>query len=1027
MAEIQRGRHAMTLKNYVCWQPEALGRVLDTEALEVPDDVFLATHYPLKLYRQDLLQASAQRAVYEEEDFLRDFARPANFALVPVLGEAGTGKSHLIRWLAARLREEPSRRVVLIPRSGTNLRNVIRQILGDLPGKRLDEFRHRLQEETGQLTPARAAEMLLDKLALEVGLNGLHEGKNLDELQTILLELLPPLFRDSIFRRHFLASGGIIERLCEHIVGLGTYIERLTERRRFTLDDLPLNVVNSTRASRDAQDCYSQLQNNPDLRIAAVDWINLNLDAAIASLLQLRGETLSDLMLEVRETMFESQTELVILIEDFAKLQGIDRQLLDALLVKTNQPDRKPLCTMRTAFGCTTGYFKGFAETLLQRLDFVIYTDPSATESGAVADIDVEGFVARYLNAVRLGSDEIAAWYRSSDSGSHQDLPSACVSHECPHHAECHAAFGSTGDVGLYPFTSTALRRMLERASPRGFNPRLLINKVLKHTLVTYGPDLASGHFPPAGLRAHFGGSLDPILRKKAEDADPEHSERRLTLIDLWTDADDLVDLDPRIHAAFDLPSLRAAVGEAPRPAVRVSPAVSGPTAPATRSAAAVPAPTLPPALLAQLRELDEWSSNNAKLSYDLTNHLRGLLYDAITLHVDWDSALLLKGDFCGGKDFSQTHINFQNQAAVRPARHFVLLVPADIESLSDAAVALKGLLLFRHHRNWKFKDGAHYFRVYSKYLHSWGRQVLAFARSTRVHGQEWNPVPAAIELLALDARLSGRVSPSKPTVADYVNGLFSSPLATTSGARSKSWSELQGVLREARPKLQRLVISRTACTKGGSSAVKVVDAIQYVAPIQALRREWRLTEAVPQDLRDEYKFLVKVRERIDASLDRAIDDEKARHIEWLATATAELGESPKRDDLVLAVQEAGARAQAEGVYVGNPSELEAAVERMKTMRLDQLLSAARRIRDAVDRADLVLDLSLDRSETMDAVTRFILTARSVVEASRKRLDTEIANLESKGGAEVEQSTQAIAAALSKMSTLLVELAGSAT
>jgi hypothetical protein len=1007
----------MAFQNFICWKSNAVDRVLDTEALEVSDEVFLATHHPIKLYRKDLLQSNASPTLYEEEDLLRDFRRPASFALVPVLGEAGTGKSHLIRWLAARLRDEGGRRVVLIPRAHTNLRSVIGQILGDLPGKKLDEFRRRLQQETGQLTAGRAAEILLDKLALEVGPNGLHESRDLDEMQVVLIELLPPLFRDPLFRKHFLRVGGIIERLCEHIIGVGGQVERLSERRQFAPADLPLSVPNSTQASQDAQDCYSQLQNNPDLRTAAISWVNDNLDAAIASLLQLRGETLSELMLEVREAL--NQTELVILIEDFAKLQGIDRQLLDALLVKPNQPGRKPLCAMRTAFGCTTGYFKGFAETLLQRLDFAVYMDARAQGGDLPPEVDLDGFVARYLNAVRLGNDEVDHWYRAGEVEGHRpELPSACVVQECQHQATCHAAFGSVSDVGLYPFTPTALRRMLARASPRGFNPRLLINKVLKHTLVAYGPDLAAGRFPPPALRAHFGATLDPMLRKKAEDSDPQHAERRLALIDLWSDAGELVDLDPRIHAAFDLPLLRA-------PSASTAPPASVATPP--KAASVKPSPSLPAGLEAQLREIDDWSSDKVKLSYDLTNHLRGLVYDAVAYYVDWDAALLLKRDFCGGKGFAYTNINFQNQAANKVVRNFVLMIPADTRAIPDAALALKGLLLFRHFRHWKFKDGPKYLRVYAKHLESWGHQVLEFALSTRVGGLPWDPVPAAIELLTLDARISGRVQGSKPTLMDYVHALFANPSAGASTSRSKSWAELQSELRDARPRLQAVIVSRTACTKGGSPAVQVVDAFQYSAPILALRREWRLAQEVPTDLRDEYRFLRKLRDRVDFLLDTAIADEKARYATWLSGVLSELGEDAKRDDILAAVASASTRAQAEGVYAGKPADLDAAIERMKTLQLDQLLSAAKRIRDATLRADLLVELSSDRSERMEAVSRFVATARSLLDASRKRLETEIGALESKGGSEVEESRASIAAALAEASKLLTELAGGAT
>lgn len=1006
----------MEFRNFICWKPDVLGRVLDTEALEVSDEIFLATHHPIKLYRQGLLQSNTPPVVYDEDDFLRDFLRPESFALVPVLGEAGTGKSHLIRWLAARLRDASGRRVVLIPRARTNLRNVIAQILGDVPGKKLDEFRGRLQQETGQLTPARAAEILLDKLALEVGPNGLHASRDLDELQAVLVDLLPPLFRDPLFRKQFLRAGDIIERLCEHVVGLGSQVERLSERRQFALADLPLSVPNSTRASQDAQDCYSQLQNNPELRSAAIAWINLNLDAAIASLLQLRGETLSELMLEVREALYEEGTELVILIEDFAKLQGIDRQLLDALLVKTNQAGRKPLCAMRTAFGCTTGYFKGFAETLLQRLDFAVYMDAHASGSELPAEVDLEGFVARYLNAVRLNDTDLAEWYRAGEGGaSRPELPNACTALECPHQTTCHAAFGSAADIGLYPFTPTALRRMLERASPRGFNPRLLINKVLKHTLVTYGPDVGAGRFPPPALHAHFGDRLDPMVSRKVKDSDPQHPERRLALLDLWSEVGELVDLDPRIHAAFDLPPLKA-----PAPPRSDVPPPPPPLPPAPQQLT----PQTPTALEAQLREIDEWSRNTRKLGYNLTNVLRGYLYDAVAHHVDWDAALLLKGKFCGGKAFDTTNINFQNQDATRPAKNFLLVIPAEPEAIPDAALALKGLLLFRHFRNWKFKDGPKYFRVYASHLEDWGQQLLAFALSTRQDGRPWDPVPAALELLALDARVSGRMQSSKASLVDYVDALFANPSPSASTSRTKSWLDLQSALRDARPRLQALVISRTACTKGGSPAVKVVDAVQYVAPIEALRREWRLECEVPGDLRDEYKFLKTLRERVDALLDSALEGERGRYAVWLGTVLAELGDDPKRDELVTVVEAASKRAQEEGVYAGKPADLEAAVERMKTLRLDQLIAAAKRVRDATERAGLMTEVSPDRSERMEEVSRFVTTTRALLNASRARLETDIGQVESKGGTEVEQSRSAIAAALAEMSTLLTDLAG---
>ena len=112
----------MTFTKYVCWKPEMVRQVMDVEATQPEDHIFLATHHPTKMYRQNLTETQS-RIPYDEESFLKDFLKTPDFAFVPILGTSGTGKSHLIRWLYTRLRSicrEPHYRVLLIPKVGTN-------------------------------------------------------------------------------------------------------------------------------------------------------------------------------------------------------------------------------------------------------------------------------------------------------------------------------------------------------------------------------------------------------------------------------------------------------------------------------------------------------------------------------------------------------------------------------------------------------------------------------------------------------------------------------------------------------------------------------------------------------------------------------------------------------------------------------------------------------------------------------------------------------------------------------------------
>ena len=44
----------MSFKNYTCWHVESVRNIIETEALQTDDHVFLATHHPVEIYRQDL-------------------------------------------------------------------------------------------------------------------------------------------------------------------------------------------------------------------------------------------------------------------------------------------------------------------------------------------------------------------------------------------------------------------------------------------------------------------------------------------------------------------------------------------------------------------------------------------------------------------------------------------------------------------------------------------------------------------------------------------------------------------------------------------------------------------------------------------------------------------------------------------------------------------------------------------------------------------------------------------------------------
>ncbi|QXE25867.1 hypothetical protein B6N60_04587 [Richelia sinica FACHB-800] len=898
-------------------------RVMDVEATQSPNHLFLATHHPVAMYRQELIKASSS-VKYDEEKFRRDFLAEKDFAFVPVLGGSGTGKSHLIRWLAANIKSTPQRKVLLIPKIGTNLKDIITLILEGIEGEKFEEYRQRVNRATNTLTETQARVQLLNQLAAAVGDNGRRDRSKLTDEQNYLVDELDSLLYDPFFREYWLQDGGIIHRLVIHILGYQDKVEIIEERRKFSLDDLPLNVLNLPKAGKQAQEFYSLLIGDDNIQKATVDWLNLHLDEAITQVLNLGREDLIRLMREVRETLAEQGVELVLLIEDFAKLQGIDRELLEAVLARPQQPGSKQLCAIRTALACTTGYFESLIDTVQQRVTFSVNLDIGKVgEQSLITQADIEAFVGRYLNAVRLEEQVIDDWanYHDQEVFQREPLISHCT--ECEYRQACHAGFGAVNGIGLYPFTPNALVQMFSRVNPSDFNPRILIKDVVKYTLENSDDDIQNGQFPSVTLQQHFGRRLSNKLQLDIKAKDPQNYERREILLDLWTNSNELCDLSTEVHTAFSLPPLGVKIHQTevnagtPRAAASET---SYKTRPEPDSETLVTVQELPETLNKKLKALDSW--NNQEILPDIiAKDIREFVFPAITQRIEWDTEMLLKGNFVGsgGKLFQQRNVIFYNPKVKRGTYSGVVLSlplnPNDSNEFTETAFAFQGILLYSYYKTWKFPDGDRYFRAYAKYLERWSQYVLEQIRLyPRESGEPWNPVPATVELLAIAATMAGY---STNKLEDLINALFIDLPNNENITRAKAWEQLFNVFKRNQKALLEIIKSRIACTKGSSSTFQIIDTVQIIQPLEQIRKFWQPQHQIPEDVRDNFPELCKVRQQVDELLDKALQEESDRQLSVYHSLVYELGEDIKKKDLVNIVKQAMEAARGSGVFRG--------------------------------------------------------------------------------------------------------------
>ncbi len=1026
----------MTFTKFVCWNRENVRRVMEVEATQVTDWVFLATHHPLPMHRQELIEGES-RIDYNEQDFLRDFLASPDFAFVPVLGQSGTGKSHLIRWLSANIPSTEKRKVILIPKIGTNLKDILNLILEGMDGPPFDEYRKRLNQATNSLTEAQAREQLLNQLAAAVGPNASHDRSKLSEVENHLVDELGTILYDPFFRQeHWLKKGGIIDRLVIHALGHRDGLEIIEERRQFSINDLPLTILNLEKAAEKSREFYSLLLGYEDIQGATVQWLNQHLDEAIAQVLNLGREDLQRLMQEVREALANQGIELVLLIEDFAKLQGIDREVLEAVLARPQQFGGKTLCAMRTALACTTGYFQSLIETVRQRVSFSVTMDiGSINQESLITPADLQEFVSRYLNSVRLNDGKLQNWFKSLHQDSEEkELKSACL--DCEHHQDCHAGFGAINQIGLYPFTPTALEEMLSRVNTGNFNPRIFIRDVIKWTLENSESDIKTGQFPSSSLREHFGKQkLSAILQTDIHNTDPQHGDRRAILLDLWTDGTQLVDFPREVHTAFDIPPLGLTIQKS-----KVTRAVSSTQQAASpyvvKPQTSVESPKvatdldIPERLKEHLQKLDSWNNQDI-LSQDLAKELREFIYPAVVERIAWNTEMLLEGVFASNssKIFKQRNVTFYSPKVTRESVAGVKLSlplnPDDDKEFRDTAIAFQGILQYKHYKHWNFEGGDRYFRTYAKYLERWSQYVLEQIRLyPRESGKPWNPVPAAVELLAIAATMAGHPTHS---LEELINSLFLDLDPKDLDNRSGAWKQLIKTFKQHQDGLLEIVTSRIMCTKGSSKSYQIVDVVQILEPLQQVSLSWQPQSEIPEDVRssDVFKSLDRTRKNVDELLERAIQEERDRLLTVYRELVEELGENFKTSEVIKQMKVARDRAIDAGVFGEKNIELfNTALDNFAKAPISKYVQTMNQLEAENEPAKLLPYLSQDYQKSIKSASEFLQVMNKSLDLSITRAQTEVDNLRLSGGKTLESAQKGILEGLSTLENLLTEIKG---
>ncbi len=520
-----------------------LGEVVNDTALDSSKADFLATHMPfnnLKFITGGLKETRSNEL--SEEEYFKKYIMGArnqhNFIIVR--GGTGSGKSHLIRWLYYRYKNEvdPNEEVIAIITRGQNtLKGALQQIIKSEIFVNLEdsvEFK-KLIEANNNLSKDELREQIAALLVAECNSED-EEGKKY--LKRRIQKLVHSFLSDEIIREYVLfKKDGPIDRIMSKLV-VNNDKKKEMEPRFFADDFLieyggeilrkmkALEDRSSDRAIRLAEKLADE-RKGPELRESLAKYLNSKINKVIQASIKIGKNDLIEIFNKARSTLKKHNKSLTLFIEDVTTLTGIDRELIEALKINHKEEKNLNLCRITSVIGITNYYYDSFfPDNIKERITSQIIIED---RSLFVSPNDVCEFIGRYINAVNISHEELEIWLKNGAND--KDLP---INKDSFEHKWALFKLKDGRVLSLYPFNKNAILNIyngLERKTPR-----LIIKTIMLNIYNDFieNPD----KFPPAEKNIsniEIPRWKDPLIEDRlSKEVDGIEKERTTTLLKLW-------------------------------------------------------------------------------------------------------------------------------------------------------------------------------------------------------------------------------------------------------------------------------------------------------------------------------------------------------------------------------------------------------------------------------------------------------------------------------------------------------------
>ena len=457
---------------------------IKTDDMATEDAYFMATHMPFTQleFHEDGRTSSVPKLLSEDEVFAKLTDNPDDKdRMVIVRGDNGTGKSHLIRYLKAKLEMSPStvynpatEQLIFLRRLNNSTRGAFSQLLEQKVISDPD-----IQDKMKKFIDSSEAK---DEASFKVDIlfsyvSAVSSDQTGKTYKPVICRDIASYLSDSRVREHLLREDGAIARCYSIITAPSNQV--LKDTTIFTGDDFNVNKILRAvikQGDPQASDFASTLKGDEYEINRLVQYLNRFTRDVVQRCAGISSENVKSIFTQLRKDLKKQGKNLTLFIEDFTGFTGIDSELITALSTEHGGQGSgyTDLCRVTSIIGITNDYYDQFRDNFTDRVTHQI----SVTDRSYGTDEFLVHMAACYLNAIYCDPAELRKW--NDDGASLSDLPISSFSTPCT----WENASIEGKQMTLYPFNSRSLLALYESLPVK--SPRMFLKDVIRAQLKEY-------------------------------------------------------------------------------------------------------------------------------------------------------------------------------------------------------------------------------------------------------------------------------------------------------------------------------------------------------------------------------------------------------------------------------------------------------------------------------------------------------------------------------------------------------------